>query len=254
MKSKMKLMPLKWHGKQKWANEIPKLLLQVELDCSISYLLFIIHRCYFSSSINQINQMEKLLIYGKLAQTPNEARKEIQAGRLKGMTDINPMWRIKMLTETFGVCGFGWKYVITSKRLENGCKGQISAFVDVDLFIKIDDVWSEAIQGTGGASFVTDEKNGLYQSDECFKMALTDALGIACKALGMSADIYFAKDRTKYIGFEIADDTFLVELSQKLSKCNNLDELGLLYDSLIAVEQSKSKALFTKRKIELNGK
>lgn len=139
-----------------------------------------------------------LEIYEKLCITPKEARKEIQAGRLKGMTDINPMWRIKSLTETFGVCGFGWKYVITSKRLETGCKGQISAFVDIDLFVKIDDKWSEAIQGTGGASFVTDEKNGLYQSDECFKMALTDAIGIACKALGMSADIYFNKDYSKY--------------------------------------------------------
>jgi len=53
-------------------------------------------------------------------------------------------------------------------------------------------------RGLGGASFVTDEKNGLYQSDECFKMALTDAIGVSCKALGMSADIYFAKDNTKY--------------------------------------------------------
>lgn len=142
--------------------------------------------------------MENLDIYKKLSITPTEARKEIQAGRLKGMTDINPMWRIKVLTEMFGMCGIGWKYVITSKKLESGCKGQISAFVDIDLFIKVDGTWSDAIQGTGGASFVTEESKGLYQSDECFKMALTDAIGIACKALGMSSDIYFSKDRTKY--------------------------------------------------------
>lgn len=142
--------------------------------------------------------MENLKIYNKLSKTPQEARKEIGAGRLKGMTDINPMWRIKSLTETFGICGIGWKYVITSKKLESGCKGQISAFVDIDLFIKIDGQWSDAIQGTGGASFVTEESKGLYQNDECFKMALTDAIGIACKALGMSSDIYFSKDRTKY--------------------------------------------------------
>lgn len=142
--------------------------------------------------------MENLKHYNLFATTPPEARKEIQAGRLKGMTDINPMWRIKKLTEVFGMCGIGWKYVITSKRLEIGCKGQISAFVDIDLFVKVGAIWSDAIQGTGGASFVTEESKGLYQSDECFKMALTDALGIACKALGMSADIYFAKDRTKY--------------------------------------------------------
>lgn len=143
-------------------------------------------------------ESKNLEIYNKVSITPFEARKEIQAGRLKGMTDINPMWRIKKLTEEFGACGFGWKYVITNKRLERGCNDQISCFVDVDLFIKVNDVWSEAIQGTGGSSFVAAERNGLYQNDECFKMALTDALGIACKALGFSSDIYFTKDRTKH--------------------------------------------------------
>jgi len=142
--------------------------------------------------------MENLSIYNQLSITPKEARKEIGAGRLKGFTDINPMWRIKRLTEVFGMCGVGWKYVITSKRLENGCKGQISAFVDIDLFVKVDNVWSDAIPGTGGSSFIADEKNGLYQSDECFKMALTDAISVSCKALGMSSDIYFEKDRSKY--------------------------------------------------------
>ncbi len=88
--------------------------------------------------------MENLKIYSQVSQTPTEARKDIQAGRLKGMTDINPMWRIKKLTEVFGVCGFGWKYIITSKRLESGADGQISGFVDIDLFVKIEDKISSA--------------------------------------------------------------------------------------------------------------
>lgn len=202
--------------------------------------------------------MNNLSIYQKLSVTPQEARKEIGAGRLKGMTDINPMWRIKMLTEIFGICGIGWKYVITSKRLERGCNDQISAFVDVDLFIKLDGQWSDAIQGTGGASFVANEKNGLHQNDECFKMALTDALGIACKALGMSADIYFAKDRSKYdVPNEPKEqvkpnDNKFLELSDKVKKCNSLDELKLLHDVSGQLTQAEL-ALFTKRKSELNG-
>jgi hypothetical protein len=40
--------------------------------------------------------IDKLAIYNQLANTPQEARKEISAGRLKGMTDINPMWRKKI--------------------------------------------------------------------------------------------------------------------------------------------------------------
>lgn len=142
--------------------------------------------------------MENLGIYESVRQVPQSAQREIQAGRLKGKTDINPMWRIKALTEQFGPCGIGWKYTITDKRLENGANNEVSAFVDIDLYIKVDGEWSEAIPGTGGSAFVASERNGLYTSDECFKMALTDAISVACKALGFGADVYWAKDATKY--------------------------------------------------------
>lgn len=139
-----------------------------------------------------------LKIYNAVRQVPENAKKPIKGGRLSGMTDINPMWRIKTLTEQFGVCGIGWKYVITDKRLEQGANGEIAAFVDIDLYVKVDGEWSEPIPGTGGSSFVAKERNGMYTSDECFKMALTDALSVACKALGFAADVYWEKDRTKY--------------------------------------------------------
>ena len=203
--------------------------------------------------------MENLKHYNLFSTTPVEARKEIQAGRLKGMTDINPMWRIKKLTESFGMCGIGWKYVITSKRLESGCKGQISAFVDVDLFVKVDGDWSDAIQGMGGASFVTDEKNGLYQSDECFKMAFTDALGIACKALGMSADIYFNKDRSKY-SVNVEEPVkpapvMTLEFATNLLKdCLTIDELATKYKSLSSDLQAKTIKIKDEMKIKLTPK
>lgn len=142
--------------------------------------------------------MDNLDIYNKAREVPQEAQKIIKGGRLSGMTDINPMWRIKKLTELFGPCGFGWKYEIVDKRLEEGSNNEIAAFVDINLYVKKDGKWSESIQGTGGSSFVAKERKGLYTSDECFKMALTDAISIACKALGFGADIYWSKDRTKY--------------------------------------------------------
>lgn len=137
-------------------------------------------------------------LYNRVRKVPKEAIKSIAAGRLKGMSDINPMWRIKMLTEEFGVCGFGWKYEIIRMWNENGGNGVISSFVHINLFVKMNGEWSEPIQGVGGSSFVTNEKNGLYTSDECFKMALTDAISVACKALGMGADVYWDKNSTKY--------------------------------------------------------
>lgn len=142
--------------------------------------------------------MDNLTIYNEVRIVPDSAKRRIEAGRLKGKTDINPMWRIKALTETFGPCGFGWKYVITDKRLEQGANGEIAAFLDIDLFVKADGVWSDAIPGTGGSAFVAKEKNGPYTSDECFKMALTDAISVACKALGFGADVYWEADKSKY--------------------------------------------------------
>lgn len=141
---------------------------------------------------------ENMSIYEKVRNVPKEALKPIQGGRLKGMSDINPMWRLKMLTELFGICGIGWKIEITDKRLENGSDNEIVCFVDINLYIKSDGEWSAPIPGMGGSSFVTKEARGLYTSDECFKMAYTDAISVACKSLGFAADVYFEKDRTKY--------------------------------------------------------
>ena len=143
---------------------------------------------------------DNLTLYNKVREVPAKAQKEITGGRLSGMTDINPMWRIKTLTEQFGICGEGWKYEITNQRLEPGGDNQIAAFVDINLYYKQGDGWSEPIPGSGGSMFVAKESKGLYTDDECFKKALTDALGVACKALGVGADVYWQKDKTKYNG------------------------------------------------------
>lgn len=139
--------------------------------------------------------MGNLDLYNKLKVVPAEAIKSIQNGRLKGKSDINPMWRIKTMTEHFGVCGIGWKYVITKQWTET-YGTETKAYCNIDLFVKVDGQWSDAIQGTGGSSEVTMERNGSYVSDECYKMALTDALSVAMKALGVGADIYFEKGKS----------------------------------------------------------
>lgn len=147
--------------------------------------------------------MSNLDIYDKYRAVPEEAKKPITGGRLKGMTDINPMWRIKTLTEEFGPVGLGWYYDILEERIEEGGNNEKVAFVKINLYVKYVEAWSKPITGTGGSSFVAKETKGLYTSDECFKMALTDAISVACKALGIGADVYFEKDSNKY---DKADD------------------------------------------------
>ena len=142
--------------------------------------------------------MDKMEIWQALEKTADEAKKPIEAGRLKGFTDINPCWRMKRLTEVFGPCGIGWKFEISQTYTLPGADGEVAAFVDILLYYKQGGEWSEGVPGSGGSMFVAKERNGMHTSDECFKMALSDAIGTACKALGMSADIYFSKDRSKY--------------------------------------------------------
>nr|DAL35586.1 MAG TPA_asm: DNA repair protein-like protein [Caudoviricetes sp.] len=146
----------------------------------------------------QPQQDKKMDIYNKSRECPKTALREIQSGRLKGKSDINPMWRIKKLTELFGPCGIGWKYTIDKQWTETCSTGEIAAFVNISLYFKYEGQWSEAIIGTGGSSFVAAEKSGLHLSDECYKMALTDAISVACKALGFAADVYWNMDSTKY--------------------------------------------------------
>lgn len=137
-------------------------------------------------------------IYEATRHVPPEAKKPIPAGRLKGYTNINPMWRIKTMTEQFGICGIGWRVEITKQWLEPSESGEVSAFCNINLYIKVDGEWSEAIPGTGGAKYVVQEKSGKYVDDEAFKKAETDAISVACKMLGIGADVYWAEDRTKY--------------------------------------------------------
>ena len=142
---------------------------------------------------------DNMRIYDAVRAVPEEAKRAITAGRLKGKTDINPMWRIKALTEQFGPCGDGWGYTIDRLWIEEGAKGEKCANAMISLWYRREDgTRSEPVVGIGGNMLVANEKNGLYTSDECYKMALTDAISVACKALGFGADVYWSADRTKY--------------------------------------------------------
>lgn len=160
---------------------------------------------------------ENMELYERFRSVPKEALKPIAAGRLKGMSDINPMWRIKVLTERFGPCGVGWWYEITDKRIiDDDITNQRIATVDINLYFvdPISGEPSKPIPGTGGASLVAQERNGPYLSDEAFKMALTDAISVSCKALGVAADVYFANDRTKYTA-DASEPAEATELASK---------------------------------------
>ena len=141
-----------------------------------------------------MSKEENMELYNALRSVPANAQRKIATGRLKGFTNINTMWRIKALTEQFGPCGIGWKTVVTKEWLEQGADGAVTAHCNLNLFIRVDGEWSDAIEGCGGAAYVSLERSGKYTSDEAFKMARSDALSYACKNIGVAADVYFEED------------------------------------------------------------
>ena len=188
---------------------------------------------------------DNLLIYEKARTVPQYALKEIKAGRLNGMTDINPMFRIKRMTELFGPCGIGWKYEITRQWFESYGE-EVKAFTNINLYYKLNGEWSEAIPGTVGSSFVAKEKSGAYVNDEGLKMALTDAISVATKALGIAADIYYAKDGRP---LNPGDSKYQELTNESQKNKSDFDRLRAKYpnvfaaqtvDELMAIYQSNS--------------
>lgn len=212
---------------------------------------------------NDFMDNPNLSIFNKVRKVPDNALKQINAGRLKGMSDVNPVWRILAMTDTFGVCGVGWKYEITKQWTET-YGNEIKGFCNINMFIKVDGEWSDAIPGTGGASFVAMERNGAYVSDEVYKMALTDALSVAMKSIGVAADIYFSKGAdlgTKYAINEQAangslptqsTDPNLEVILANIKAARNTDELKQIWDDCYTYQSNAIfKGAMSARKKEL---
>lgn len=144
--------------------------------------------------------MENLELYNAWRAVPKDAQKTITGGNLNGKTDINPMWRIKVLTERFGPVGFGWYTKIIKffdDTQEIGGNIERVAWVHLELYVNVGGKWSAPIEGIGGSKYAG-KGRGSELNDEAFKMAETDAISVACKKLGIGADIYWAGDSTKY--------------------------------------------------------
>lgn len=178
-------------------------------------------------------------IYNKLKSVPPEFLKTIQAGRLKGMSDIKPQWRIMKMTEVFGICGIGWKIANINFKYTNGSDNQIVCSCYLELFIKVNNEWSDAIPGVGGSSFIANERAGLYTSDEAEKMAYTDAISVATKMIGLASDVYMGLggkyDVSKQIDIEGAKAKLIVSA--------NLEQLKNIWNSLSKDEQTNKEII-----------
>ena len=74
--------------------------------------------------------------YQAMSAPPANALKTIDIGALKGKSDINPQWRIEALTEQFGLCGFGWRFDVVDKTVQQLDDRQIMLFMQINLYVK----------------------------------------------------------------------------------------------------------------------
>lgn len=146
------------------------------------------------------NPSDNLHIYKQVSSVPEDAQKPFESSWGKKLTEINSMWRIQKLTELFGPCGEGWFTEVTRQERVDFPNGEVCVFTDINLYLKDTKTgrWSKPIRGTGGNRLVLKNADGLFIDDEAYKKAYTDALGIACKALGFGADIYWGRNDSKY--------------------------------------------------------
>jgi hypothetical protein len=185
--------------------------------------------------MSDTGKVKNLETWNQFNRPPREALKTIKGGRLAGMSDINPQWRLKAMTEAFGPCGKGWWYTIDKLWTEPGPEGQTMAFAQILLTV---DGHLAAIPGIGGSAMVAQEKGGLRANDECYKMAVTDALSVAMKALGVAADVYMGLwDGTKYSEAPTAPHSGSSDVLEHLEA----DQLTVVKDTAEEVKALMSK-------------
>ncbi|OPH36748.1 hypothetical protein [Moraxella lacunata] len=172
--------------------------------------------------------MDNLSIWNKVKQVPPQFLKPIGFGKLKGKSDINPQWRLMAMTQAFGAVGHGWNYRIVRTWSEPHPNGSVMCFAEVAVQTKLDGEWGKEFSGIGGSEIIESNKNGLQSNDDGYKMAVTDALSVAFKAVGVAGDIYLGNfDGSKYVS----------DLSQAFDEPISQDD----YDSLMEKINSLSE-------------
>ena len=126
---------------------------------------------------------ENMELYNSVREVPQSAVKKISGGSYgaAGLSDINPQWRIEIMTRQFGPVGSGWTWepVEVFER-----EGVLYGHVIVK-YVTDEGVWSEPIHGYGGTKF------GGRDDSDIYKSTLTDAISNALRFLGVGADVWY---------------------------------------------------------------
>jgi hypothetical protein len=186
---------------------------------------------------------ENLYLWDRLKRTDPKATKPFQrAGGFRG-TQIDPVWRIQMMTETFGPVGLGWGH----EQLEWTIAERM-VFICCRVWYIDPDTQTKCFTGPqwGGTELIRkNNRDGTERpDDEAFKMSVTDAIGKCMLQIGLAADVYMGQfDDSKYRDESeafysaktnpnlapLSIQKFEQEVKEKLMAVEDLDALDTLW-------------------------
>lgn len=151
-----------------------------------------------SNAVTRAIKGDNAALWNILKRTDPKATKAFtRSGGFRG-TQIDPAWRLQMMTEVFGPVGYGWgfeqvEWTIAERMIFICARVWISDPADRERKFYTGPQW-------GGTELVRRNRDGTERpDDESFKMSMTDAIGKCFLQLGLAADIYLGQfDDSKY--------------------------------------------------------
>ena len=140
--------------------------------------------------------LDNMHLWNLLKRTDPKATKPFtRNGGFRG-TQIDPAWRLMIMTEVFGPVGKGWGYEQMDWTI-----AERMVFICARVWYIDPETGEKCWTGPqwGGTEMVR-RRNGIEApDDECFKMSMTDALGKCLVQLGLAADVHMGQfDDSKY--------------------------------------------------------
>lgn len=140
-----------------------------------------------------------MTIFDKVRSVPKEHITTIEGGALRGLSNINPMWRIECLTQIFGACGDGWVIDVEDVRNDVYSTGVMVTILLSLRYKKEDGDYSEKLYGYGSQFMQKPD-------DSVFKKAFTDAFGSCTKLLGFAADVFYDGKKRERMSMKGVDE------------------------------------------------
>ncbi|WP_448204802.1 hypothetical protein [Azospirillum sp. sgz302134] len=217
---------------------------------------------------------DNLHLWNTLKRTDPKATKPFtRSGGFRG-TQIDPTWRLMMMTEVFGPVGKGWGYEQMDWTI-----AERMVFICARVWYIDPETGEKCWTGPqwGGTEMVR-RRNGIEApDDECFKMSMTDAVGKCLVQLGLAADVHMGQfDDSKYReeseAFYAAKANpdlqpaaiaaFEEEVKNRLGACLDLDDLEEVWRAGVGTRlreiggvdraaQHRITSLFAQKKAEI---